>query len=166
LLKGIRRPPDSETARIEIQGAIVQVVDPAENNATIEYNTVLTAGIIEPASGSVPSYTGVGLNIMDAAAVAHFTPALVGAPSKIALVYVTFFGQTLGGQNLQSDQYQFPVDVCAGCLVTFPSGTTNVAVYCTGPSTDAIVQACVAGQDQSTDCTYCSGSSPYCAKPD
>jgi hypothetical protein len=156
--QGNQATPDSETARIEIQGAIVQVVDPAENNATIEYNTVLTTGFIEPASGAAPSYGGTSLTIMDAAAVQHFTPPL-GDPAKVAIVYVTFFGQTLGGQNLQSNQYQFPVDVCAGCLVTFPAGAP--AGYCAGSSTSATVEACILGQDQSTDCTFCSAI-PYC----
>jgi hypothetical protein len=157
--QGNQATPDSETARIEIQGAIVQVVDPT-NNATVEDATVLASGIIEPASGSVPSYGGAALTIMDKAAIAHFMPA-VGAGSRIALVYITFFGQTLGGQNLQSNQYQFPVDVCAGCLVTYPTG--SAAGYCKGPSTAAVFQACTPGQDQETDCTYCAGSSSYCA---
>ena len=167
IAQGNQATPDSETARIEIQGAIVQVVDPAENNATIENNTVLTAGIIEPASGSVPSYAGVGRNIMDAAAIAHFTPALIGARAKIALVYVTFFGQTLGGQNLQSNQYQFPVDVCAGCLVTFPPADDERG-YCTalGPSTDAIVQRVRGSRSGEQTARAARGSSPYCANPD
>jgi hypothetical protein len=161
--QGNQATPDSETARIEVQGAIVQVVDPA-TNATIEDATVLTSAIIEPASGSVPSYAGAFLNIMDAAAIAHFTPSAPLAPSKIALVYVTFFGQTLGGQDLQSDQYQFPVDVCAGCLVTYPAGE-DPPTYCVGASTSAVFEACQSGMDQTTDCTYCSGTSTYCKNP-
>jgi len=165
--QGNSATPDSETARIEIQGAIVQVVDPAENNATIEYNTVLTSGFIDPASGSTPSYGGVQLSIMNAVAVAHFAPPVVAppfppAPAKIAIVYVTFFGQTLGGQNLQSNQFQFPVNVCSGCLVTFPAGAA--AGYCKAASTTATAIPCEVGQDQSSDCTLCPfTATSYCS---
>jgi hypothetical protein len=160
--QGNQATPDSETARIEIQGAVVQVVDPA-SNATLEDATVLTSGIIEPASGSVPSYGGVALSIMDAAAIKHFTPAAYGDPSNIAVVYITFFGQTLGGQTLQSNQYQFPVDVCHGCLVTYPAGSPTG--YCKAASSSAVFQACQPGQDQVSDCTYCASNMPepnYC----
>jgi hypothetical protein len=150
IARGNPSTPDSETARIEIQGAIVQVVDPA-TNATLENNTVLTSALVEPASGAQPSYTALGATIMDAAAIAHFR---TGTGTRIALVYVTFFGQTLGGQTVQSNQYQFPVDVCFGCLVTVPPGA--VSGYCQGkvPLASPNV-ACAPGQDQYSDCQAC-----------
>ena len=46
---------------------------------------------------------------MDAQAIKHFTPASAAEPSKIAVVYVTFYSETLGGQTVQSNQFQFPV---------------------------------------------------------
>ncbi len=150
--QGNPNTPDSETSRIEIQGAVVQVTDPA-TGATVENATVLTASEVEPAAGSSPSYSSVGLTIMNKAAIDHFAPS-AGAGSNVALVYITFFGQTLGGQNIQSNQYQFPVDVCTGCLVTLPSGAK--AGYCQGEVTAAAVAtACVVGQDQQSDCQFC-----------
>jgi hypothetical protein len=161
--QGNATTPDSETARIEIQGGIVQVVDPTDNS-TWENNTVLASTIIEPASGIQPSYSTLSLSVMDAKAIAHFTPPLVttNAPAttapatNLALVYVTFFGQTLGGQSVQSNQYQFPVDVCDGCLVTAPTGAPPG--YCQGAVAIATsFVACEVGQDQVVDCQECCG---------
>jgi len=161
IAQGNSSTPDSETARIEIQGAIVQVVDPTDNS-TWENNTVLASSIIEPASGTQPAYTAMSASIMDAKAIAHFTPTAASTGTgaagvtNLALVYVTFFGQTLGGQSLTSNQYQFPVDVCSGCLVTDPPGA--LAGYCQGEFPVATsAAACDVGQDQISDCQTCCG---------
>ncbi|MGO9710053.1 MAG: hypothetical protein ACLQBL_14390 [Polyangiaceae bacterium] len=153
IAQGNSSTPDVETSRIEVQGAIVQVVDPA-TNATVENNTVLSASIVDPASGSQPSYSGIATTIMDAQAIKHFTPASAAEPSKIAVVYVTFYGETLGGQTVQSNQFQFPVNVCFGCLYTVPTGA--VKGYCAGavPATETLL-ACQLGQDQIVDCQAC-----------
>jgi hypothetical protein len=151
--QGNATQPDSETARIEVQGAQVRVVDPVDNSEWMN-NTVLTSGIIEPASGTAPSYTAISATLMDAKAVAHFTPP-VGQATKLAVVYVSFYGQTLGGQSVESNQFQFPVDVCAGCLVYFPPGA-KAQNYCSGAvASTGTAHACVTGQDQSVDCQVC-----------
>jgi hypothetical protein len=153
IARGNPATPNSETARIEVQGAIVQVVDP-KTNAQIENNTVLTSAIVEPASGAQPSYTALNASVMNENAIAHFAPTATPNSRQLALVYVTFFGQTLGGQSIQSNQYQFPVDVCFGCLVTVPPGAPSG--YCQGklPLASSDV-ACELGQDQLADCQSC-----------
>jgi hypothetical protein len=153
--QGNANTPNSETARIEIQGAIVQVVDPG-TNATVESNSVLTSGLLEPASGTTPSYAVTNATIMNAAAIKHFDPGASGQ-TKIALVNVTFYGTTLGGQSIQSNQYQFPVDVCHGCLVAVPPGAPTGALdYCAGKSAlNSSDLACSVGQDQISDCQLC-----------
>lgn len=144
--------PNSETSRIEVQGAIIQVIDPA-SNATVENNSVLTAGEVDPASGSAPSYAAIGVQMMSAAAVAHFAPAS-GGGARVALVYVTLYGQTLGGQNIQSNQFQWPVNICSGCLVSVPAGSKTG--YCQGDTTALATQTfCSPGVDQSEDCQFC-----------
>ncbi len=165
--QGNANTPDSETARVEIQGAIVQVIDPATNE-TVEDNTVLTSGLIEPAAGSAPSYLATNASIMNKVALDHFAPepALTKQgfpvsfpPPKIALVNVTFYGVTLGGQSVQSNQYQFPVTVCWGCSVVVPPGAPTGALdYCAGKSAMTTSDIpCTAGQDQNTDCQICYG---------
>jgi hypothetical protein len=155
IAQGNSATPNAETSRIEIQGAIIQVIDPA-TNATVESNTVLTTALLEPASGTTPSYAATSATIMNKAAVQHFTPA--GNGSNIAQVNVTFYGVTLGGQSIQSNVYQFPVEVCSKCLIYVPAGAPTGATlnYCAGKSPLAdSVSACHPGMDQPEDCQFC-----------
>jgi hypothetical protein len=150
--------PQNETSTLTLEGVDVQVVDPV-TNAQIMNNDVLAAGIVEAAAGSSPSYTAIGAAVMNAAAVAHFDPGLnsegFANPSKLAEVFVKFYGKTLGGQYVESDQFLFPVDVCHGCLVSFPA-TPNLQAYCSGAVASlATSQPCVIGQDQPVDCQRC-----------
>jgi hypothetical protein len=145
--------PVPETARIEVQNAVVQVVDP-RTGATIEDNTVLTDAFLNPAAGTSPSYSPIAVTIMDEAAIAHFTPAN-GSSSNVALVNVTFNGVTLGNENVSSNVFQFPVQVCKGCLVGYPA--TAAKGYCAGDVPQAsTAAACMLGQDQPVDCQSCS----------
>jgi hypothetical protein len=153
--------PQSETSTLTIQGVDVRVVDPV-TNAQVEYADVLAAGILEPAAGSTPAYSAIGATVMDATAIAHFNPGyttqngvVVPNAPKLAEVYVQFYGVTLGGEHIQSDEFLFPVDVCYGCLVSFPA-TSNLQTYCEGKVASlATSQPCNIGQDQSVDCQRC-----------
>ena len=52
--RGNSATPDTETARVEIQGTIIKVTDPIDNSVW-ENNSVLTAGILAPAAGAAPA---------------------------------------------------------------------------------------------------------------
>jgi hypothetical protein len=76
--------------------------------------------------------------------------------------FVTFFGNTLGGQPVQTGEFSFPVDVCKGCLITFsaadmsplypePNCAQNPAQTGNAPS----ALPCIVGQDLSIDCIQC-----------
>ena len=159
--KGNSVTPNSETARIAIQGVRVQVIDPVDNSTQMN-NTVLASGEIEPASGTVPAYSAIGATIMDAQAIAHFTPKAVGAPTNLAVVHVKFFGKTLGGQSVESDDFQFPVDVCFGCLIYMPANAASIDYCAGGVAQNGTAKACEPGQDQPVDCQACSGATPLC----
>jgi hypothetical protein len=152
--------PQAETSTLSIQGADVRVVDPVDNSQWMNAD-VLAAGTIEPASGATPSYLAIAASVMDAAAITHFIPTGSDtAASKLAEVYVKFYGTTLGGDYVESGEFLFPVDVCYGCLVSVPAGAT--ANYCKGAvASTSTAEACVLGQDQATDCQKCYGL-PVC----
>ncbi len=38
------------------------------------------------------------------------------------VTYVRFFGVTLGGRSVETNELEFPVDVCADCLVNYTNG--------------------------------------------
>ena len=145
-----------ETARVTVQGAFVKVVDPVDGSVVMD-NTVLSSGTIDPGAGNTPSYLALFVTLMNAAAVAHFDPGTVSAPARVAISYVKVYGQTLGGVSVESNEFQFPIYVCHGCLVDFPAGaaTTNYCAGATGTTNSNVKIPCSLGQDQTADCTLC-----------
>jgi hypothetical protein len=147
----------AETSRVNIQGAFVKVVDPADGSVVMD-NTVLTSGTIDPGAGNTPSWASFAVTLMNQKALAHFDPGAVGAPSKIAISYVKVYGQTLGGVSVETNEFQFPIYVCHGCLVSIPAGAAATK-YCEGGSSGTtstdVKEPCVAGWDQAVDCTLC-----------
>lgn len=146
----------AETSRVVIQGAFVKVVDPADGSVVMD-NTVLSAAAIDPAAGNTPSWTSLGVTLMNQNALGHFDPGAVGAPSKLAISYVKVYGQTLGGVSVETNEFQFPIYVCHGCLVSIPGGAATTH-YCSAGTTTASANTkipCQLGWDQPADCTLC-----------
>jgi hypothetical protein len=160
--------PDSvraESSNTTIQGAIVRVVDPTSGAVTMS-NTVLASGLIYAAQGTSPSYLAMGTTIMDLPSIQHFDPGAANPPnpSRLAVVYVKFFGQTGGHQSIESDEFQYPVDVCNGCLVVIPAGDVATQdAYCSGKvALKSSSTPCVIGQDQYVDCQLCYNQAASC----
>jgi hypothetical protein len=92
---------------------------------------------------------------------------MVGGQSKLVVANIKIFGKTLGGVDLESGEFQFPVRVCVGCLVDFSSGDDpavagrdcNVQI---GTGTATVVLPCAPGQDEATPCQLCSSFSELC----
>jgi hypothetical protein len=151
----------TETSRVAVSGAVVTVTDAAGNQLT-SYTTA-TSQTIDPASGSTPSYSTMAVVAVDAETIARFLgtsnnplPAgdsVVLANSQqqiISNIYV--FGKTLGGESVQSNTFQFPIDLCLGCLVSGLADNTCGSL--TMAATSAL-PPCQTGQDQNEDCSLC-----------
>lgn len=65
------------------------------------------------------------------------------------------------GEQVISPVFDYPLDICLGCLVTFPLGTDSPAVpgpdCCGGGFPEP---ACYPGQDEGIDCRRCLRTSP------
>ncbi|MEO7112304.1 MAG: hypothetical protein ABI183_17795 [Polyangiaceae bacterium] len=156
----------AETARIVLQGAVVHVDD--TNNNEINSFTSLSSGFIDPGTGGAPGYGPMSVTIIDPKTAQALQASLPALGTKRVIARVTVFGQTSGGANIESNEFQFPVDVCNGCLVTFPAdsndpvkqaangGAPNCSATSTSSSTSTVVP-CVVGQDQVVDCRLCQG---------
>jgi hypothetical protein len=159
----------TETSTVTIQGGIVRLTDSSGNALGTGTFTRLTSGTIYPAAGGVPSYTAIGLtSVIDAATVMALknnaqTGALIAGGGSVRVVtYVRFFGNTLGGRYIESDEFEFPVDVCSGCLITFSEADVNPCYKtpnCLGNpaagTSSANTAPCNVGQDQGIDCAQC-----------
>lgn len=159
--------PQTETSFIEINHANVRVTN-TDGSLIREYSAV-TAASIPPAAGTTPSFVPASVPTID-----QQTVALIGAVATQSIVrvetFVQFFGKTTGGQSVESNVFQFPVDVCSGCLVSFPIAeddqTSTVQPNCAlaanaNASTTTATAPCKFGQDSLVDCSLCKGN-PAC----
>jgi hypothetical protein len=156
----------TETSIVTIQGAIVRVTSGTQQLSTY---TRLASASIPPLSGNTAGYGAVGpVTIIDepslSSAGAFLTSQGAGAVTRL-VSHVRFFGVTLGGQSVESNEFEFPVDVCIGCLIAFTNNPLYATPNCVGTaagsgSTQAVVP-CQPGQDLAVDCNACQAN-PAC----
>jgi hypothetical protein len=152
----------TETDIITVQGAIVRITDSSGNQ--VANFTRLAAATVYPSTGSVPGYAPITVTTIDQATVqgdADLQSNVSTGGTTRLVTYVTFFGITTGGNSIQSGEFEFPVDVCSGCLIGFSSTdvnpllpTPNCALAASSSST-SLPSPCVQGQDFTVDCSQC-----------
>jgi len=153
----------AESNRVELKGAVVRVSDVNDN--TLSEFTTYGAAVIDPASGSDPSYGVMQVVGVDTAASAKLAAAIPKGVAQLVLAHVKAFGTTLGGIDVESQEYQFPISVCNSCLIDFSTGTDpaqplpNCAK--SAETSSNIVYPCNAGQDQPVPCQLCQ-KNPAC----
>jgi hypothetical protein len=149
----------TETANINVQGAIVRDTDAAGNQ--LDSFTSLTSGTVYAAVGGTPGYAVSSATVISQKAVQ--AAGSLSAGTKTVVGYVKFFGHTLGGQYIESNEFEFPVDLCNGCLVQFSASSMDPcfqSVNCKKAAnamgaTSTTTVPCVIGQDTSVDCSLC-----------
>ena len=164
----------TETSTVQITSAAVRITDSSGNN--LNSFTVMASATIFPSSGGVPTFEPIQVLTIDEGTIAandDIQNKVVNQPfmhSGIVrlITYVKFYGQTLGGDNVETGEFPFPVDVCQGCLIQFSS--TDVQAGCPAPncnnagaSSTTVSSPCTIGQDVPVDCSLCLGRSPDCS---
>lgn len=160
--RGNRDQLRTETARLSLRGAEVRLQTP--DGATIAEYTTIGTGFVHPASGSEPGYGAIAADLIPPGA--PVSPGLVVARVRV-------YGDTLGGQEIESNEYSFPIYVCSGCLVSYPVESADPdegpGIYrCDLRSEEATVvsdQICALGQDIVVPCTLCAAQNPVCQDP-
>jgi len=163
----------TETSDVNLQGAEVRVTD-GQGNPILSFTT-LSAATIAAASGGTPSWGLLSVRTIDSDVV-QASPQLSELGSLYALgtyevvrlvTYVKVFGKTLGGRYVESNEFEFPIDVCWGCLVSFLAADEdpcyllpNCRLGSVASSTTSSVP-CLIGQDNPVDCSQCL-SDPTC----
>ncbi len=154
----------TETSFVNITHAIVRITT-ADGQELATY-TRLTAATIPPASGNTPGFSTIGaVEVIDGTTLGG--PAvqqnLVPGGSVRLVTNVRFAGTSLGGESVESNEFQFPVDICIGCLIGFTNNPVCPVPNCVGnpgASTTAsqplIPCGNNIGQDLPIDCNTCS----------
>jgi hypothetical protein len=162
----------TETARINVRGAVVRVTDSQGNQ--ISTFTSLSEGTVDPETGTTPGFGLAAVTLVDPATSKGLKDALPTRDGRRTIVsYFKVFGNTLGGTYVETAEYQHVISVCNGCLVAFPADAelqdTTSAKYphpnclaglpagSTGGGGGTLALPCVLGQDQPTDCRLCQG---------
>jgi hypothetical protein len=155
----------AESNRVHINGAVVKVSEP--DGAQIAEFTSLATGFADVQQNNNPDFGLMGVVAIDAPTARNLAGQIGNnrATTKLVVVNMKAFGKTLGGVDLESSEFQFPIRVCNGCLVTrildpdlpgqaCPS-TTNASGGASGGGTTQ--SPCTLGQDESVPCQLCRG---------
>jgi hypothetical protein len=168
----------TETARVAIQGTEVHAVDNATGTVVFGPKTVPGSGFVDPATGSNASYgltdsVLFGVDPGSQASLDFAGSIQAGTGSRSVTAFTKVFGRTLGGMDVESGEWEFPISICYGCLVAYPPDASNPALG--RPNCDAPVATgttldtpCAIGQDSTVDCRLCKqvrGADPICEPP-
>ena len=162
----------TETSRVRLYATEVEVLDASgavlgRSDGSVAAFSVPISGFAEPAAGATPGFGIAGTVLIDAATAASFRSSL-GASGATANVIarVVVRGRTLGGTEVETPPFEYPITICSGCLVAFPAETDDPAKP--GLDCDVAVQAadpiCLPGQDEAVPCSLCRGN-PVCTPP-
>jgi hypothetical protein len=166
--RGSRERVRTETSRVALKGAEVKLESPQ-------------------GAELVPAFSSIGTGFVDAADGADAAPAAMFAtliPASVApllprgtvVAKVRVFGTTLGGEDVESAELLFPIEVCDGCLVTYPASARDLAAngsdyQCKLAADEAASvgtaedEPCSPGIDFPFACTACSGIYAACQSP-
>jgi hypothetical protein len=160
--RGSRENVRTETSRLSIEGAHITLY--STEGVEIQRPDVAATGLVHPANGTDP-----GLATVFAQLVRPDDLAALG-PAGQAIVRIRIFGTTLGGQEIESGDYDFPILVCDGCLISYPSEAadpTSTEYLCdfSAATEGETIEACYPGQDDMIPCTQCAAFVPACRDP-
>jgi hypothetical protein len=147
----------TETSRVDFYEAEITLTDSAGAAIANGNFVVPVTGFADPGTGTDPGYGTVSVTLIDA------TSAQAIAPGQEVIANVILRGETLGGVDVETDAWPFPITVCRGCLVYFPPEADDPA----RPGLDCDVRDeaplyCRLGQDAPVDCRACSGLVQEC----
>ncbi|MBN1611237.1 MAG: hypothetical protein JW940_31685 [Polyangiaceae bacterium] len=103
--QGSRDQLRTETSRVSILGAEVHVLD--EGDSEIDSFTVTASGQIDPGSGQEPGYGVVSTTLLSG----------LGGLGRQVISKVQVYGQTLGGKDVESNWFRFPIEIVSGGLI-------------------------------------------------
>lgn len=172
----------AESNRVHLNGGIVRITRP--DGALVREFTASATGFADPQNNNAADFGVMGMIVIDAPTAAILRDNLVAEAARLTslqpantppvnvrslslqvLANIRVIGRSLGGTDIESAEYTYPINVCVGCRVAFPDGvndpnnarqpncllapTATTAVSTAPP-------ACVAGQDgEGVSCRNC-----------
>ncbi|HVU04012.1 MAG TPA: hypothetical protein VHE30_19770 [Polyangiaceae bacterium] len=164
--RGAKTQLKTETTRVILTGAEVTLTDSATGevfNCPSQPNcgqySVYGSGFADSSRSEDPGWGIVFAQLVpnavgEAIAADTGNPILSDRTKTIGLVAtIKVFGRSLGGKDVESGDFSFPIDVCNRCLIDYShADTAGACLTPTGFEGDKI---CQPGQDQTVDCRAC-----------
>lgn len=157
----------SEAQAIVLEGAEVRVTDRTGREVGSPY-TVEFGGFVRPSDSEAPGYGLAYVELLRRSDLSESDIERIESGNPKSYVSrVRVFGTTLGGLEVTSSEYSFPIEVCYGCLISYPVEALIVdaddTVVCGDTASDVEADPpCTIGQDAFVDCRYCAGSDDVC----
>ncbi len=166
--RGDKEQVRTETMNFLVNGAEVELFDSQFNS--LQRFRVPVSGSVPPNASEAPGFSVVFATLIPSSVGEAFLEDLEGTTmTRTVIAEVSVFGETLGGTNLDSSTYTFPIEVCHGCLVMFPleavMADADGELRCVGEADGAGDAPCRTGQDSTIDCRLCSAQFPVCQAP-
>lgn len=132
-----------ETSRISVESVDVEVLQ-ADGETTLNAFTYPTTGFIDPANGTNPGRGLAGALLIDGG-----TASLIAQQGGgLYIARIVAHGRTLGGSDLQTRPFDFPINVCDGCLCYQPANDDCA------DSESSPAEQCFFPQDSGFDCRW------------
>lgn len=144
--QGSREKLRTETSRMRLQGADVTLFRPDGSEVSF---TTSASGFVDNADGTDPGFAAISAQLIRDG---DLPP---GTESGVAIARVRVFGESLGGEDVESGDFDFPINVCTGCLVRFPAEAVLGTMCVADAEVEDEQTVCHFGQDVPFPCTLC-----------
>ncbi len=131
-----------ETSRVQIYEVEVSVFDFLGNLLT-EF-TVPATGFVGESEGTTPGYGLTFATLIDAGTASRIDTS---QGSQTVVARVKIYGQTLGGLEVETGFWDFPIYVCGD-----PGNFSCIGYSVPEACDDEVIEACYLGQDSIHDC--------------
>lgn len=168
LERGSRERVRTETSRVALTGAEITIEDAQGHPLVPKFSTIGT-GLADPSDGTSPGISAMFVTIIPSTVAGQL-------PAGTVVSKVRVFGTTLGGEDVESSELLYPIEICNGCLVTYPASDRDLTAdgtdYQCKQGTDsanmdnsADALPCSLGIDLPVHCSLCSNVSDVCRSP-
>jgi hypothetical protein len=148
--RGNKDTAQAETSRVNLEWADVSIENEATGDVVASYREAVS-GFVDASKGTDPGYGLARVTLVSMKASLSVMPdgdttSTSSKPVRLVSV-VKVSGKSLGGVDVESGEFRFPVTVCYGCL--YAGGD------CSASSTSTTTGPCVVGNDMGVSCKVC-----------
>jgi hypothetical protein len=138
----------TETSRVQLFEAEVQVLDPSQGNGAIAKYSTPVSGFADPSMAGQPGATGSEVLMIDAATIKTLATRVTSTGlAQTVVASVTILGRTLGGQQVHTQEFLYPIEVFYGTTCGSTGGNP-----CVSSMSANVMNDCRLGLDESTPC--------------